>query len=51
MAILTAKPKRGSGGHWYTSEGKAMHTVPNAKGDGERNTTCGMPGSISSFLV
>jgi len=39
MAILTAKPKRGSGGHWYTSEGKAMHTVPNAKGDGERNTT------------
>ena len=39
MAILTAKPKRGSGGHWYTSAGKAMHTVPNAKGDGERNTT------------
>ena len=39
MAILQAKPKRGSGGHWYTSEGKAMHTMPLAKGDGERNTT------------
>ena len=39
MAILTQKPKRGSGGHWYTREGKAMHTVPLAKGDGERNTT------------
>ena len=39
MAILQAKPKRGSGGHWYTREGKAMHTMPLAKGDGERNTT------------
>jgi len=39
VAILQAKPKRGSGGHWYTREGKAMHTMPRAKGDGERNTT------------
>lgn len=39
MAILQAKPKRGSGGHWYTREGKAMHTMPRANGDGERNTT------------
>ena len=39
MAILTEKPKRGGGGHWYTREGKAMHTMPLAKGDGERNTT------------
>ena len=39
MAILQAKPKRGSGGHWYTREGKAKHTMPLAKGDGERNTT------------
>ena len=39
MAILQAKPKRGSGGHWYTREGKAKHTMPRAKGDGERNTT------------
>jgi len=39
VAILTEKPKRGGGGHWYTREGKAMHTMPLAKGDGERNTT------------
>ena len=39
MAILTEKPKRGGGGHWYTREGKAKHTMPRAKGDGERNTT------------
>ena len=39
MAILTQKPKRGSGGHWYTSDGKAMHTMPLQSGDGERNTT------------
>ena len=39
MAILQEKPKRGSGGHWYTREGKAKHTMPRAKGDGERNTT------------
>ena len=32
MAILTLKPKRGSGGHWYTSEGKAMHTGHRRKG-------------------
>lgn len=39
MAIVTAKPKRGSGGHWYTALGEARHTMPRAKGDGERNTT------------
>jgi len=39
MAILTEKPKRGGGGHWYTREGKAKHTMPLAKGDGVRNTT------------
>ena len=39
MAILSAKPKRGSGGHWYTATGEPRHTMPTAKGDGERNTT------------
>ena len=39
MAILSAKPKRGSGGHWYTATGEPRHTMPLAKGDGERNTT------------
>jgi len=39
MAILTAKPKRGGGGHWYTALGEPRHTMPRAKGDGERNTT------------
>ena len=39
MAILTEKPRRGSGGHWYTRKGKAKHTMPLAKGDGVRNTT------------
>jgi len=39
MAILTAKPKRGSGGHWYTATGEARHTVQKADGSGERNTT------------
>ena len=38
MAILSAKPKRGSGGHWYTATGKPKHTVPYANGEGERNT-------------
>ena len=39
MAILSAKPKRGSGGHWYTATGEPRHTMPKANGDGERNTT------------
>ena len=39
MAILTAKPKRGSGGHWYTATGEARHTMPKADGSGDRNTT------------
>ena len=39
MAILLEKPKRSSGGHWYTREGKAKHTMPRASGEGERNTT------------
>ena len=39
MAILTAKPKRGSGGHWYTALGEARHTMPKADGSGDRNTT------------
>ena len=39
MAILSAKPKRGSGGHWYTAQGEPRHTMPKANGDGERNTT------------
>ena len=39
MAILTAKPKRGSGGHWYTATGKPRHTIQKSDGTGERNTT------------
>ena len=39
MAILTQKPKRGGGGHWYTATGEARHTMPRADGSGERNTT------------
>ena len=38
MAILTKKLKTG-GGHWYDANGKACHTQPKAKGDGERSTT------------
>lgn len=38
MAILTKKLST-SGGHWYTVTGKAAHTQPKAKGDGERPTT------------
>ena len=38
MAILTKKLSMG-GGHWYTLGGKAAHTQPKAKGDGERSTT------------
>ena len=38
MAIVTAKPKRGGGGHWYDEKGKSMHTVPRKSGEGERNT-------------
>ena len=38
MAILTKKLSMG-GGHWYTVTGKACHTQPKTKGDGERSTT------------
>ena len=38
MAIVTAKPKRGGGGHWYDEKGKSMHTVPRKSG-GEKNTS------------
>lgn len=39
MAIITAKPKRGGGGHWYTALAEPRHTMPRADGSGERNTT------------
>jgi len=39
VAILTQKPKRGGGGHWYTATGEARHTMPKADGSGDRNTT------------
>ena len=38
MAILTEKPKRGGGGHWYTNTGQARHTMKTKSGS-ERNTT------------
>ena len=37
MAILTKKLSMG-GGHWYDANGKACHTQPKTKGDGERST-------------
>ena len=49
MAILSAKPKRGSGGHWYTATGEPRHTVPKANGDGERNTTLGDAKKLKLF--
>jgi len=37
MAVLT--PIREGGAHWYTADGRPMHTVPTADGRNERNTT------------
>lgn len=39
MAILKESSLQSA--HWYTREGKAMHTVPNADGDGTRPTHLG----------
>ena len=38
MAIITAKPKRGGGGHWYDRDANARHTMKSKDGN-ERNTT------------
>ncbi len=54
MAIL--KPSSLQSSHWYTRDGKAMHTVPNADGDGTRPTTLadsrklGLFPSVSAIL-
>lgn len=37
MALLT--PIRDGGSHWYTTDGRPMHTVPTADGRSDRNTT------------
>ncbi len=37
MATLEKETKSG-GGHWYTLDGKPMHTVQKSNGDGERKT-------------
>jgi hypothetical protein len=40
MAVLvnTSDNTKG-GGHWYTKDGRSMHVVPKANGDGTRRTT------------
>lgn len=54
MAILT--PPVLQSAHWYTRDGKAMHTIQNADGDGTRPTTLadarklGLFPSVSSIL-
>jgi hypothetical protein len=54
MAILKESSLQSA--HWYTRDGKAMHTVPNADGDGTRPTTLadarklGLFPSVSAIL-
>lgn len=39
MAILTSGASRTRAAHWYQRDGSPCHTMPKAKGDGERQTT------------
>lgn len=47
MAILKESPHQSA--HWYTRDGKAMHTVPNADGDGTRPTHLGDARKLGLF--
>jgi hypothetical protein len=54
MAILTQNKIKA--GHWYTADGKPMHRMPTARGDGDRATTIkdarrlGLYPSVTSIL-
>jgi hypothetical protein len=54
MAILTQNKIKA--GHWYTADGKPMHRMPTARGDGDRSTTIkdarrlGLYPSVTSIL-
>jgi len=39
MELVVSKAAEPKGGHWYDADGRPCHTVPKAKGDGQRSTT------------